>query len=269
MPELPEVEVVKKSLQKEITNLTIKNVKIIDGNLRYKVKKEDINKIIGLKIYKIRRRSKYLLFYFNFNFIMIAHLGMTGKFFIIDKAKIKKRTSFYYQVEGGTDKHNRVIINFENKSQLIYHDVRKFGFLKFETLKNINKNFHLKSLGPEPLSNNFDIKYFKECLKRRSRKIKDLLMDQKFVSGLGNIYVNEILFEQNKAHKKSSKLSYIEIKNIIKNTKKVIKKAVLLGGSSIRNFSNSLGKKKEIFSSILRYMVKKKVNALSEAAKVS
>ena len=90
MPELPEVEVVKKSLKKEINNLTIKKVKINDGNLRYKVKKRDINKIVGSKILTIKRRSKYLLIYFNNDYVMIVHLGMTGKFFIESKEKDKK-----------------------------------------------------------------------------------------------------------------------------------------------------------------------------------
>ena len=85
MPELPEVEVVKKSLESQINNLTIKSIKINDSNLRYKVKKQDISKIIGLKILKVKRRSKYLLFFLNKDFTMIAHLGMTGKFFIKDR----------------------------------------------------------------------------------------------------------------------------------------------------------------------------------------
>ena len=88
MPELPEVEVVKKSLENQICNLTIKDIKLNDINLRYKVKKSEINKIIGHKISRIERRSKYLLFFFNNNTVMIVHLGMTGKFFILKK-KIK------------------------------------------------------------------------------------------------------------------------------------------------------------------------------------
>ena len=87
MPELPEVEVVKKSLERQINNLYLKSVKINDGNLRYKVKKQEIKKIIGLKIFKIKRRSKYLLFYFNDDLLMIVHLGMTGKFFTQDRKK--------------------------------------------------------------------------------------------------------------------------------------------------------------------------------------
>ena len=90
MPELPEVEVVKKSLENQILNLTIKNIKLNDINLRYKVKKYEINKIVGLKISRIERRSKYLLFFFDNNFVMLVHLGMTGKFFILKNFLLAK-----------------------------------------------------------------------------------------------------------------------------------------------------------------------------------
>ena len=245
MPELPEVEVVKKSLEKEIINLTVKNVKIKDGNLRYKVKKQDINKIIGLKIIKIKRRSKYLLFFLNKDFVMIIHLGMTGKFFIKKKNKHKLKTSFYYEIkETDTDKHDRLIFSFSNKIELIYNDVRKFGFVKLDFKKRINENTHLKILGPEPFDSMFDLEYFKKYLIGRKRLVKDLLMDQKFVSGLGNIYVNEILFfSKIRPNRNINKLKDPEIKKIIKNTKKILKKAILLGGSSIKDFTNSSGKK--------------------------
>ena len=243
MPELPEVEVVKKSLQKEINYLTIKKVKINDGNLRYKVQKQDFDKILGFKIIQIKRRSKYLLFFFNNNFVMIIHLGMTGKFFI-EKKHVLKKTSFYYDIKNEDNKHHRLIFNFNNKINLIYNDVRKFGFLKIISLNKIKINKHLKILGPEPMSNFFNFKYVKNYLIGRNRTTKDLLMDQKFVSGLGNIYVNEILFlSKIRPGRNIKKLKNSEIKRILKNTKKILQKAIKLGGSSIKNFSNSSGKK--------------------------
>ena len=109
MPELPEVEVVKKSLENQICNLVIKDIELNDVNLRYKVKKSEINKIIGLKISRIERRSKYLLFFFNNNFVMIVHLGMTGKFFVLNKNKGIQKTSFYYEIKNTeTHKHDRL-----------------------------------------------------------------------------------------------------------------------------------------------------------------
>jgi len=245
MPELPEVEVVKRSLISKTQNLIVKAVKINDGRLRYKINRNKIKKIIGLKFEKISRRSKYLLFFFNKNVVMLVHLGMTGKFFFVDQKKTKYKTSFYYQLNEDEDKkHDRIIFNLSNNHQLIYNDIRKFGFIKFIKRNNLEKNVHLKHLGPEPLSTEFNIKYFENYIIGKKRNIKDLLMDQKFISGLGNIYVNEILFFSGvRPEKKIKKLTTFEIKKIVKFSKKIISKAITLGGSSIKNFSSSSGKK--------------------------
>ena len=131
MPELPEVEVVKRSLGKKIQNLTIKNVKINDGNLRYKVNKDQISKLKGKKILKIKRRSKFLIFQFEKNICMMVHLGMTGKLFFVDSKNIRYKTSFYYEIDEKNQKHNHIVFFFHDKKKLIYNDVRKFGFIKF------------------------------------------------------------------------------------------------------------------------------------------
>ena len=243
MPELPEVEVVKRSLTNKIQNSVIKAVKINDSRLRYKINRNQLKKVIGLRLKKITRRSKYLLFFFNKDIVMLVHLGMTGKFFFFNRNNTKFKTSFYYNIKEEKDKkHDRVIFYLSKKQKLIYNDVRKFGFIKFLNKSNLNQNLHLKNLGPEPLNNNFNFFYFKNYIARRKRTTKDLLMDQKFVSGLGNIYVNEILFFSGvNPEKQIQHLSDSKIKNIIKFTKKILSKAIDLGGSSIKDFSSSSG----------------------------
>ncbi len=245
MPELPEVEVVKRSLINKIQNLIVKAVKIKDGRLRYEIDRKKIKKIIGLRLKKISRRSKYLLFFFDKDVIMLVHLGMTGKFFFINSEKTKYKTSFYYNLNEDKDKkHDRLIFNLSNNQKLIYNDVRKFGFIKLFENDNLGDITHIRNLGPEPLSAQFNIKYFKNYILKRNRTVKDILMDQKFVSGLGNIYVNEILFYSGiRPVKKVNRLSNNDIKKIIKFTKKIITKAITLGGSSIKDFSSSSGKK--------------------------
>ena len=245
MPELPEVEVVKRSLTKNIQNLIIKNIKINHSKLRYRINKNDLNKIIGLRLEKIKRRSKFLIFFFNKDMIMLVHLGMTGKFYFIDKKNVKSKTSFYYDLDEKNDrKHDHVIFYLEKKQKLIYNDVRKFGFIKFYHFDNFNKINHLIDLGPEPLKRDFNFAYIKKYLKRKKRSIKNILMDQKFVSGLGNIYVNEILFlSRVKPNRKAYKVKNFEIIKIINFTKKILKQSIKYGGSSIKNFSSSNGKK--------------------------
>ncbi len=245
MPELPEVEVVKKSLNKKIQNLIIKNVKIIDKNLRYKVNKEEISKIIGRKIIKIERRSKFLIFKMEKKMVMLFHLGMTGKFFFINKKNKKYKTSFYYSLNDNKDKkHDRIIFSFQKNQKLIYNDIRKFGFVKFYLLDDLYNSSHFKNLGPEPLENRFNTNYFKAYINRRNRTIKDILMDQKCVSGLGNIYVNEILFLSGiNPTRKVKQIKNFEIVKMIKNIKKILKNSIKLGGSSIKDFYSGDGKK--------------------------
>ena len=244
MPELPEVEVVKRSLQRNILNLIIKKVKINDANLRYKVDKIELSKLEGKKITKIIRRSKFLIFEIGKIYRMLVHLGMTGKFFFTDNKDNKFKTSFYYLLNYEKDqKHDRVIFIL-NKKKLIYNDVRKFGFIKIYGSNLITKSKHLKHLGPEPLEKNWNFSYLKKYVIGRKRSIKNILMDQKCVSGLGNIYVNEILFlSRIKPARKATKLKNFEIKKIIKFSKKILKNSIKLGGSTIKDFSSENGKK--------------------------
>ena len=245
MPELPEVEVVKRSLTNKVQNLIIKEVKINDHRLRYHINKNEIRKIIGLKLKKIERRSKFLLFFFSKDIIMLVHLGMTGKFFFINKKDTKFKTSFYYKIEKNNDQtHDRVIFFLNKNRKLIYNDIRKFGFIKLLNKKDFNDSFHLRNLGPEPLGKEFNCFYFKLYIKGRSRTIKEILMDQKFVSGIGNIYANEILFlSKVNPTRKVKNLRRCEINRIVKISKKVLKNAINLGGSSIKDFSSSNGKR--------------------------
>ena len=244
MPELPEVEVIKRSLKRNIIKTTIKKVKINNINLRYALKKRDFTCLENIKIKSIERRSKYILINFQNGFSLIIHLGMTGKFFLKDRFMRFHRTSFYYPDRNSNNKHDHIIFELDNKSKLIYNDVRRFGFIKVIKTKKINENQHLKFLGPEPLSSEFNIKYFKEKVKNTIRNIKDILMDQKFVAGLGNIYVNEILFQSKVRPKRKAKsLNIKSIERIIKNTQEILNQSIKFGGSSIRDFSDGEGKK--------------------------
>ena len=244
MPELPEVEVVKRSLEKKIKNMVFKKVTIRDGNLRYKVYKKEISKIIGLRINKVTRRSKFLIFHLNNYSLLLFHLGMTGKFFFINEKQRKFKTSFYYNLNEYDKKHDRIIFLLNKKQKLIYNDVRKFGFIKLININDFKNNLHIRKLGPEPLEKNYNFEYFKKFVFMKKRNIKNIMMDQKFISGLGNIYVNEILFYSGiKPTRAVNNLKNFEIHKIVKFTKKILIEAIKLGGSSIKDFSSENGKK--------------------------
>ena len=243
MPELPEVEVVRRSLQSFIKGLKIRKVSIFNRDLRYKIDK-NLNKIIkNQKITSVNRKSKFLLISLGSNNTILIHLGMTGKIFILKNYYDKiYKTSFYYSNKIDK-KHNHLSIDFNNSISLIYNDVRKFGFIKLIATSDIKKNRHLQILGPEPLSKEFDEKYFMQKLKKTKKNIKNLMMDQSIISGLGNIYVNEILHQSSiNPIKISNVLKNHEISKIITNTKLILQKAIRLGGSSIKDFRGISGK---------------------------
>ena len=243
MPELPEVEVLKLSLSRLILNSRITKVEINNRNLRYKLPNNFSRALQGNILKKIKRRAKYVIFVFAKKYSLLIHLGMSGVIFLIRKKDEKKiKTSFYYDLSV-IKKHNHILIYFDNKYILVYNDIRRFGFFKLFKKQKLDKNKFLAKLGPEPLSNLFNYKYFSDFIFNRKKNIKKLFMDQTFVSGLGNIYVNEILFYSKISPFKSSHLlSKKQIQKLISNTKKILKNAIIMGGSSIKDYKNVSGK---------------------------
>ena len=242
MPELPEVEIVKRSLIKMINGTKIIDIKVKNKNLRYKLPSKLKSQLVNEKIYNISRRSKYLIFHFKKK-LLLVHLGMTGKLLLMNK-KNKRifKTSFYYDLNI-LPKHNHVFFTFNNGYILIYNDIRRFGFIKFYKNMDVTNINYLNKLGIEPLSKFFNLNYFKKFTKNIKKNIKNLLMDQTFVSGIGNIYANEALFMSRINPTRSSKgLKNKEIKKLISSLKIVLKFSILKGGSSIRDFKNISGK---------------------------
>ena len=240
MPELPEVEVVTQSLLKSIKNLKIYSVKINNRNLRYKVPKNFELNLKGQKIKNIRRKSKYIIFEFKNNFYLIIHLGMSGTLHIPQPNSKLSNLSFYSS-PSIPNKHNHVIFNF-SKFKLIYNDPRRFGYFKIlKNKKELDKYF--KRIGPEALDKKFSLDYLMSKINTRKKNIKNFLLDQKIVSGIGNIYANEILFRSGISPIRSvKKLGLVELTKIIKNSKLTLNYAIKFGGSSIKNFKSTSGK---------------------------
>ncbi len=243
MPELPEVEIVRQSLDKKVKKKSIKKVIIRNRNLRFKIPSNFESSLKDKKIIKVNRFSKYLILYFQDGDFCLIHLGMSGTIHIVDKKKTLKftNTSFYHS-PFLPKKHNHVEFIFDN-FKIIYNDPRRFGF--FEIIKNhkhLEKRF--KSLGPEPFSDKFNLNYIVNFFKKKNKDIKSFLLDQRFVSGIGNIYASEILFASKiNPFKKAKRLNKNECLNIISNSKKILLDAINKGGSSIRDFKDISGTK--------------------------
>ena len=238
MPELPEVEIVRQSLEKKVKNKIIQKVLVKNRNLRFKIDSKFERHLYKKKIKKIDRFSKYLIIIFEDKSGFIIHLGMSGTIHLCDinKKNIFTNTSFYHSPLL-PKKHNHVEIQF-NKIKFIYNDPRRFGYISiFNDEIDLERKFN--HFGPEPFSKSFNLKYVVNYFKKKEKNIKNFLLDQKFVSGIGNIYASEILFiSKINPFKKAKNLTKDECRKILLYSKVVLKKAIKKGGSSIRDFQN-------------------------------
>ncbi len=244
MPELPEVEIVKQSLNKSIRGKIIEDVLIKNRNLRFKIPKNFEKKVLKKKIINVGRFSKHLILKFEDNSNLMIHLGMSGTIHLISKSISKNsitNTSFYNSPLL-PKKHNHVEMKI-GKFKLVYNDPRRFGYFSyFKSDEQINNNF--KKYGPEPFDPLFDKDYIFNYFKNKKKNIKNFLIDQNFVSGIGNIYASEILFLcKILPSKKASSLSLSDCQKISFYSREVLTKAIDLGGSSIRDFKNTSGDK--------------------------
>ena len=243
MPELPEVEIVRQSLNKKIKHKKVKKVIIRNRNLRFKIPYNFNKYLVNKKIIEVGRFSKYLIVYLPKDIFCLIHLGMSGTIHIVNKKKIKQATNTsFYNSPFLPKKHNHVELIFDD-FKIIYNDPRRFGF--FQLIKNsLNLKKRFNHLGPEPFDEDFNLTYICNYFKEKNKDIKNYLLDQKFVSGIGNIYASEILFlSKISPFKKVRLLTKQECKKIIISSKKILSRAIRKGGSSIRDFKNTSGSK--------------------------
>ena len=243
MPELPEVEIVKLSLKKTIKSKKILKVKVNNRNLRFKIQKDFEALLKRRKIIDVNRKAKYLIIILDDNKYLIMHFGMSGTLHLLKKEFDFKNTNLsFYKGQNFPSKHNHIELFFD-KFKIVYNDPRRFGFVKFlNSKKELVK--YLKNFGMEPLEKKFNIKYLKKILNNKNKNIKNILLDQKYISGIGNIYANEILFfSKINPNKLGKKINIREMKKLLVFSKKVLRKAIKKGGSTIRDFKNAEGTK--------------------------
>ncbi len=226
MPELPEVETIRRGLQEKIKNKQIKNVVInVDKIVKKPSLGEFITKIKGKKIKEVDRRGKYIIIYLDSKDKLIVHLGMTGLLIYPYNNKITEKEI--------NPKHNHLIFTFTDDTQLVFNDVRRFG--KIFLVSNIDEVESITKLGVEPLEDYFTEEVFIQVLnKKKKGKIKPFLMNQKFITGLGNIYANEVLYRSN-IHplRLIFSLNKKEVRNLYQQIKLVLSEAVELRGSTV------------------------------------
>lgn len=233
MPELPEVEIVKRELEQKIIGDNIHKVYQSEKSLR--IPMPDLSRLLGSKILSIKRRNKYIILETEHNWCLI-HLGMTGRLTIEDNEALKKHTHYRLQLR------DNLFIKYE--------DARRFGIIAIyskDSYKDYNSIELLSKLGVEPFSKEFTPAYIKSILTGKNAVIKKLLMDSNLICGVGNIYASEILFLCGINPLEPSKnLTDKDIKNLHRHIIAVLEKSISLGGSSISDYVHTNGVKGEM-----------------------
>ena len=223
MPELPEVETTVKSLN-ILKNKKVTNLNVYVKKLRYPVPFIRLKKIINSEIINLRRISKYVILDFDNSYTMIIHLGMSGRLKIVIS-------------DTPIDKHDHLSLKFDNNLYLLYNDPRRFGFIDIVESDRLKYLKYIKKLGIDALGKGLSIDYLFKKIEKSEVLIKQILLNQYIVAGIGNIYASEILFDAKISPlNKGKDLNKYQIGTIIKSTRKILKKAILLGGSSINDY---------------------------------
>ena len=230
MPELPEVETVSRTLRQLVIGKTIAGVDVKWANI---IKKpDDVEQfkleLIGQTIHEVNRRAKFLLFVLD-DITMVSHLRMEGRYGL-------------FQKDEELPPHTHVVFRFTDGSELRYQDVRKFGTMHLFKKGTEEQYMPLSQLGVEPFSERFTAELLQEAFKKTTRTVKVVLLDQKTVVGLGNIYVDEALFRAGiLPNRLASSLTSDELSLLHKEIVQTLQEAVDLGGSSVKSYVNGQG----------------------------
>ena len=229
MPEKPEVITVTKKLEKRLLNRKIISAKVYyDNIIDYPSVEEFCSEIKNQTIRSFSTRGKWIVIELD-DYYLLAHLRMEGKF-------------FYRDINAPQEKHHHVVFNIDNQEELHFVDVRKFARLKLIPKDKINEMPPFTELGLEPWDKNLTVEYLKDKFKNKNIPIKTVLLDQSIITGIGNIYDDEILFMSKiNPLTKAKNLSDTDLENIIKNTITVLDKAISEGGTTIRNYTSEEG----------------------------
>ena len=244
MPELPEIETVKLGLQKYLVGHKIENIEVRIPKM-FAGRKEDI---LGVKIINIKRIGKGLIIEFDNDYLLVVHFKMTGQ--LVFRDKNTQNLTLSKKVGGDIlpSKYSHIIFTLDKGATLYYNDLRQFGWAKILKKDELMKMPFFSEMGPEPkvgedlAGKELTFDYFKSVLLKSNLPVKVILMDQKKIGGIGNIYANDALFLAGiNPTRKGKSLNDVELKNLFKAIFEVINKSLSFGGSSDENFVNALG----------------------------
>jgi formamidopyrimidine-DNA glycosylase len=247
MPELPEVETVRRGLAPVMEGQLIERLEQRRPNLRFPFPESFDQRLTGRHITRLGRRAKYLLIFLDDESVVVSHLGMSGRFTIClpeeDGSPPVDPT-----VPDGTGTHDHVVFHLSSGARIVYTDHRRFGYMDLVDQAELETCKHLAALGPEPNSNGFSSESLTEALRDKKSPIKSALLDQRIVAGLGNIYVCEALYRAKISPRRlaytiagKSKRPSARTERLVPAIRDVISEAIEAGGSTLRDYAQADG----------------------------
>ena len=246
MPELPEVETVRRGLQPAMEGTKILSAEVRRKDLRFPFQKDFAARLVGQTVTGLGRRAKYLMADLASGDVLLMHLGMSGSFRVLDDDKEKTSGNFHHP-RGKDRSHDHVVFHMSSGAAIVFNDPRRFGYMKVIARNALEEEPLLKGLGPEPLGNEFDAAMLARSCANKKTSLKAALLDQRVVAGLGNIYVCEALF---RARLSPRRLAATLAKNgeptdharrLVEAIHAVLNQAIKAGGSSLRDHRQTSG----------------------------
>lgn len=237
MPELPEVETVRRGLLPVLEGAVIAKAEVNRPDLRWPLPDRMADRLTGRRVTALRRRSKYILADLDSGETLLVHLGMSGRM-LISGAQLGD----FYHDHPAPQKHDHVVLNMETGARITFNDARRFGAMDLMPRDRAHEHMLLKDLGPEPFGNDFNEPYLAARLKGRKTPIKAALLDQRIVAGLGNIYVAETLYRARISPLRlAGDLTEPQANALVPIVREVLAEAIEAGGSSLRDFRQANG----------------------------
>jgi len=234
MPELPEVETVRRGLTPVMEGFVFDHVQLNRPDLRFPFAPNFKTRIEGKTLLSLTRRAKFLKAELSSGERLFMHLGMSGRFTIDENIQCE-----FVHSHNTNPKHDHVIFQMSSGARVTFNDPRRFGFME---LIGKDEPYRLDDIGPEPMGNGFNAPDLRKRLKGKKSKIKAALLDQRVVAGLGNIYVCEALYRANISPRRAAgRLTVTETESLTRHIKDTIGEAIEAGGSSLRDFANTEG----------------------------
>jgi formamidopyrimidine-DNA glycosylase len=247
MPELPEVETVRRGLQPVMEGARFTKVEVRRGDLRWRLPRNFAARLEGRSVLGLGRRAKYLLADLSSGDVLLMHLGMSGSFRVAQADGVGTPGGYYHE-RSKNDAHDHVVFHMSSGTRIAYNDPRRFGSMKIVTRDELQREPLLAALGPEPLGNAFDAAMLAQACKSKQTSLKAALLDQRIVAGLGNIYVCEALHRAGLSPKRRAATlasragaATPHALKLVEAIRAVLADAIAAGGSSLRDHRRTDG----------------------------